>query len=169
MDIKEVKEILRNYRLGRCSLREREIIDQWFDSIHYHHERLSEEDLLVLREKMRHVINRKIDGHQAEDYRKAPTLKKFDYFNVGRFQKFAAVFVIGLFALGVGMFQTDKFENVKNSIDDRILGVSKIHLSDGSVVWLKNDSELDYPDQFAGEQREVYLSGEAFFDVVKDP
>ncbi|MEX2565279.1 MAG: FecR family protein, partial [Cyclobacteriaceae bacterium] len=36
-------------------------------------------------------------------------------------------------------------------------------------VWLKNDSELDYPDQFAGEKREVYLSGEAFFDVVKDP
>jgi transmembrane sensor len=46
---------------------------------------------------------------------------------------------------------------------------SKITLSDGSTVWLNGDSKLRFPADFkAGQNREVYLSGEAFFDVAKD-
>ncbi|MDR0545293.1 MAG: DUF4974 domain-containing protein [Odoribacteraceae bacterium] len=37
-------------------------------------------------------------------------------------------------------------------------------LSDGSRVWLNADSELRYPAVF-GDRREVYLSGEAYFQV----
>ena len=43
-----------------------------------------------------------------------------------------------------------------------------ILLSDGTRVWLNSDSELKYPIAFNGDKREVYLSGEAFFDVVGD-
>jgi transmembrane sensor len=46
---------------------------------------------------------------------------------------------------------------------------SKITLSDGSVVTLNSETTLKYPQVFAGHNREVYLSGEAFFDVTKDP
>jgi len=42
-------------------------------------------------------------------------------------------------------------------------------LSDGSVVTLGKNSRLSYPKQFDGTSRTVYLSGEAFFDVVKNP
>lgn len=42
-----------------------------------------------------------------------------------------------------------------------------ILLSDGSSVVLQPGSRLKYPNQF--EQREVYLVGKAFFEVVKDP
>ncbi|PTS99968.1 anti-sigma factor [Pedobacter sp. HMWF019] len=41
-----------------------------------------------------------------------------------------------------------------------------IKLPDGSSVQLNNDSKLEYPDSFEGQQnREVTLTGEAYFDV----
>jgi hypothetical protein len=46
---------------------------------------------------------------------------------------------------------------------------SKIRLSDGTIVWLNAGSSLIYPSRFAGKRREIFLSGEAFFDVYRDP
>lgn len=42
---------------------------------------------------------------------------------------------------------------------------SKVLLADGTAVWLNADSHLWFPTAFAGPRREVYLDGEAFFDV----
>ena len=47
-------------------------------------------------------------------------------------------------------------------------GEYSITLSDGSVVYLNSESELRYPVKFAGGDRRVYLSGEAYFDVTAD-
>jgi ferric-dicitrate binding protein FerR (iron transport regulator) len=41
-------------------------------------------------------------------------------------------------------------------------------LPDNSKVWLGGGSSLKYPDKLSGRNREVYLDGEAFFDVKKD-
>jgi ferric-dicitrate binding protein FerR (iron transport regulator) len=38
-------------------------------------------------------------------------------------------------------------------------------LPDSTQVWLNTASSLQFPDEFKSEKREVYLSGEAFFDV----
>ena len=46
---------------------------------------------------------------------------------------------------------------------------SKIVLPDGSEVWLNAGSKLTYDEQFGKTLREVKLTGEAFFDVVKNP
>lgn len=45
-----------------------------------------------------------------------------------------------------------------------------IHLSmsDGTQVWLNSDSRFRYPRKFNAVNREVYLEGEAFFDVARD-
>ncbi len=45
----------------------------------------------------------------------------------------------------------------------------RITLSDGTVVYLNSASELRYPDHFQDSVRVVYLSGEAYFEVAKDP
>ncbi len=45
---------------------------------------------------------------------------------------------------------------------------SQIKLPDGTSVWLNAGSQLDYPKQFTGQNREVTLLGEAFFDVAQD-
>ncbi|OGU65409.1 MAG: hypothetical protein A2499_04075 [Stygiobacter sp. RIFOXYC12_FULL_38_8] len=43
-----------------------------------------------------------------------------------------------------------------------------IMLLDGSIVTLNADSKFRYPQHFEGRQREVFLEGEAFFEVSKD-
>jgi len=42
---------------------------------------------------------------------------------------------------------------------------SDIRLADGTHVWLNSGSKLSYPFKFSENSREVYLSGEAFFEV----
>lgn len=44
-----------------------------------------------------------------------------------------------------------------------------IELADGSKIWLNADSKLTYPEVFSATSREVYLAGEAFFDVAGNP
>ena len=44
-----------------------------------------------------------------------------------------------------------------------------IQLPDGSKVWLNSGSTITYDKQFGKVIREVVLSGEAFFDVVRNP
>lgn len=46
---------------------------------------------------------------------------------------------------------------------------SKIILSDGSIVHLNAGSSLSYMEKFEEETREVDLTGEAFFEVKKNP
>lgn len=45
---------------------------------------------------------------------------------------------------------------------------SRITLTDGTRVWLNADSELKFPESFEGPVREVFLTGEAFFEVAQD-
>jgi len=42
-------------------------------------------------------------------------------------------------------------------------------LTDGSTVLLQPKSRITFPATFVGNKREVFLSGEAFFEVAKDP
>ncbi len=47
--------------------------------------------------------------------------------------------------------------------------VKTLVLADGSTVKINSGSSLKYPEHFTADTRDVYLSGEAFFDVKKDP
>ena len=44
-----------------------------------------------------------------------------------------------------------------------------IYLPDGSTVILNAESKLNYPSSFSGKTREVFLSGEAYFDIKHNP
>ncbi|WP_157960902.1 FecR family protein [Nubsella zeaxanthinifaciens] len=46
--------------------------------------------------------------------------------------------------------------------------VKRILLPDGSTVWLNKNAHLKYPSSFTTNAREVYLSGEAYFDIKHD-
>lgn len=46
--------------------------------------------------------------------------------------------------------------------------VIDITLSDGSRVWLNNESSIRFPLAFGSEERKVVITGEAYFEVAKD-
>ena len=45
---------------------------------------------------------------------------------------------------------------------------SSIELADGTKVWLNAGSRMAFPDRFTGSRREIFLEGEAFFNVTPD-
>ena len=46
--------------------------------------------------------------------------------------------------------------------------VTNLILPDGSRVWLNTGSTISYPNEFSGSTRDISLTGEAYFEVVKD-
>ena len=46
--------------------------------------------------------------------------------------------------------------------------IGEFRLPDGTKVWLNERSRLTYNDKFSKEERRVTLSGEAFFEVMKE-
>ena len=59
--------------------------------------------------------------------------------------------------------------NNMNHVTTQAGSKSKLELPDGTQVWLNGNSKLTYTNgSFGKENREVVLTGEAFFDVVKN-
>ena len=48
-------------------------------------------------------------------------------------------------------------------------GQYAITLADGTTVWLNSASSLYFPNAFTGKERVVELTGEAYFEVAKNP
>jgi ferric-dicitrate binding protein FerR (iron transport regulator) len=85
--------------------------------------------------------------------------------------RIAAVLLIG-FGISLYFFSRSNqtvWDSLTYQVKENAKGErSKITLSDGTTVWLNADSKLSYPAEFAADTREVYLIGEAFFDVTKN-
>ncbi|QEC78492.1 FecR family protein [Mucilaginibacter ginsenosidivorax] len=56
-----------------------------------------------------------------------------------------------------------------NTISTPRGGQYQVILPDGSIVWLNAASSLKFPTAFTGNQRHVELTGEAYFEVAKNP
>lgn len=46
--------------------------------------------------------------------------------------------------------------------------VISLRLNDGSIVWLNSQSSIRYPVAFVGDERQVEITGEAYFEVAKN-
>ncbi len=58
---------------------------------------------------------------------------------------------------------------VYNTLSTPRGGHYQLTLPDGSQVWLNAASSITYPVAFTGAQRKVTITGEAYFEVKKDP
>jgi ferric-dicitrate binding protein FerR (iron transport regulator) len=89
-----------------------------------------------------------------------------------QFFRYAAIF---FFALSIGTavwhLSGQSSRNIQETTTSVIAEngqISKIELPDGSLVWLNSGSRISYNNFFAEQNREVELSGEAYFDVAKN-
>lgn len=125
---------------------------------------------------------KKIELKEQEQEEKVEQ-KLIHLWNTTWFRSIAAILVFGLFSFYaynhflandshslshdeiVNAFDEDGLlEQINNSKTPQI-----ITLSDGSSVLLQPKSKLSYPKIFTANERNVYLSGEAFFEISKNP
>lgn len=46
---------------------------------------------------------------------------------------------------------------------------ASIRLSDGTLVWINSNSEIEFPAVFTGTERHLKVNGEVYLEVAKDP
>lgn len=69
------------------------------------------------------------------------------------------------------LYDADSVAGMETEYNELIVprgGEFHVQLADGSRIWLNAQSELRYPVRFTGARREVYLKGEAYFEVAPD-
>lgn len=122
----------------------------------------------------------KIEEKENQDHSNQDSKFKFlrKYFLTGA----AATLLLGLVSVWFYQSQMNpvsKIVTYKELIDENSEGLVEqtnnsdkpqiITLSDGSSVLLQPNSKLSYPKIFTGNERKVYLSGEGFFEISKNP
>jgi len=86
------------------------------------------------------------------------------------YQKVAAFLLIPLIGCGI-LYWISQYNQSAGQFTETIAPrgqKSQIVLSDGTKVWLNSDTKIKYPGNFGKDQRDVYLDGEAFFEVSKN-
>lgn len=165
---KDMEELLLRYCEGALDEEEREQVEAWIRSDE-EHERLARQlQELYWAADTLSVMNRVDTGkalgrvNRRIGMRRAKTV----FLWVER-----AAAILFLPVLSLYLLQLRK--EVKPEI--RMLEVrtnpgmtTDLTLPDGTTVSLNSESVLRYPETFAGESRQVELSGEAFFQVTKD-
>lgn len=84
--------------------------------------------------------------------------------------KIAAILIVGLIISTVIIYNRSKaqiYSDIIENIKTPYGAKTSFKLPDGSDVWLNSASALSYQKHF-GKIREVELSGQAYFDVIKD-
>lgn len=87
----------------------------------------------------------------------------------GSFYKYAAILIL---CIGISIFLKNQYFGKTEMIVCKVPNSSDILLvvlSDSTKVWLNKQSTLTYPVKFGKKSRQVYLSGEAYFEVKTDP
>jgi transmembrane sensor len=101
-----------------------------------------------------------------------PVSKKWNYFKISSWMAAACV----AFLIGFGYMLVNRSNSIKKQT--RIASTENVSskdqirrfvLPDGSIVWLNKNSRIAFKKAFSAEQREVFLEGEAFFEVVPNP
>jgi len=110
--------------------------------------------------------------HQIQEYEKDH--QKNTGFSITRilkvYKKIAAFLLIPILGLGI-WYGVSQINTTSVQYTETIAPrgqKSQIVLADGTKVWLNSDTKIKYPGNFSKNQRDVFLDGEAFFEVAKN-
>jgi len=166
----EVASLLGHFRAGTDEAQLRKLISEQLDADHADDARHSQAVHEVYASLARRITGgvRPVDGGPAPAQRNALRLLMTPYL------RNAAVWLLILCSAGAALylFKHREKETLHIAMLRAAAGAGErkeIVLPDSSHVWLNAGTSIDYPRIFEGNERNVSLAGEAFFEVMRDP
>lgn len=173
----EFDQLLQKYVAGSCTQQEEKIVLEWY-------KQLAAKSSITLSESEKAAINKKIWSQissHSTDAKKLQASSSARIFTLQPWYKVAvAVAIVAIVTVGIVYFinekasspsltaiPSEKYRGLVSS-ENRSSENKTVMLRDSSVVTLYPQSTLFYPAEFSAGSREVYLEGNAFFDIVKD-
>ncbi len=95
--------------------------------------------------------------------------KKDKALHIHRWMRYAAILAVALLmGGGAGYWFYNRPDHLMLVAVANEGIVKEVVLPDGTKVWLNNAATLKYPREFSEKERNVYLDGEAYFEVTKN-
>ena len=165
--------LLDKYLKGECTPQEEVSVNEWYNSFE------SEKDYISALSELKKIeIRNRIRNRIAGDLRDTDFESCVAKDHKTKKMRYAAL--MSAAALIVILFAIIKFNRPHSSSNatlsqQRITTINntrriqQLILSDGSRVWLSPGAQISYDKSFQGTNREVHMTGEAFFEVTKNP
>ncbi|MEV4883115.1 FecR domain-containing protein [Chitinophaga ginsengisegetis] len=170
------RELIEKFLAGKCSAEEEQLVNLFLKDPAS--EKLLEDILSANAGKDWIVFENDKSVHPRQQELKKSMQERIGPVNTARRRNLLhlrnAAIWIGLILTAMGIYTISYLSNKKRT---QVAFVesnnpngqrSKIILSDSSVVYLGAGSRLKYPENFSGDTRDIYLYGEAFFEVTKE-
>ena len=167
------QELILNYITGNCSSSEAEQVRAWIDA-----DPSNKSEFIRLKNIYALSVSDTYSGNVSREYKIVSRKLGFERHRVIRFftqaARYAAVIAFA-FATAWFMFtrQSQKADTIADAVFHEIVvpkgQTSEIVCEDGTRVWINSGSKLRLPASKNPASREVFLEGEAYFEVAKNP
>lgn len=157
---------------GECSEEELREVNAWLDKSEgnardlfgleqlYHLGKCNDSVDEVKTERAEKLLFKRLAREEAKQLRRK---------RLNAWLQYAAIFIGIFFLFGLGnhfyQLQNEKAAWVSVAASE---GTRELVLPDGTKVWLNKHTTLKYPRDFSQNGRNVYVEGEAYFDVKRD-
>ena len=165
MNSKEFSILIEKYKKGGCSPQEKVLLENYLKSFQNNPGEWNENEMgnqKIVEQKIYFGILKNISKKENQYISKI-------FFNPSLLKRAASIIFFLILAAGIlyvsGIFQPKAEPLVWNEKVTSSGEKSTLTLSDGSKVTLNADSKLKYPNRFDDVIKEVYLEGEAYFEV----
>lgn len=166
------EDIMVRFLTGECSQEELRGVNAWLEESDenvrelfkteeiYHLSKLNKEADEIEVVKAENALFKRLE---AEDARRRKVRRMNNWI------RYAAMFIGVLLIAGLGRYAYREYNEVVDLVavtaHDEI---KELSLPDGTKVWLNKHTTLKYPRKFPDKGRDVYMEGEAYFEVVRD-
>lgn len=167
--------LLQRYSDGACTDEEKMLVEQWYELLDDDHEAaVSNEEIKLTVDRLWPVIKEKTLPQPEEQSPEKPLRRIPVYVRWISAAAMIAAVSFGIYWFTGSSRYFSSFEENGATADltraiNQLTTPDTLYLPDKSMVILEPGARLYYPDSFALAKREVYLEGNAFFKVTKNP
>ena len=167
------EEIIAKFLMGKCTEEELIQVNLWIKESDENARKLFRMEEIYHLGKEKHTVSPKRMNQAERSLYKRLAIeeaKQNRTLAIHRWMKYAAIITVILLT-GTGITY---WIGQNALINNKMIAVAsegnveEIVLPDGTKVWLNQSAVLKYPREFSDKERNVYLEGEAYFEVTKN-